>query len=301
MHAASVRLLPVRVPVGLRVVVKAASEARVVPPGVIVPLGPGESGSRGEEREAWGGGSRTTALCYTAARSRRVVTTLLLGAGSPSGVLTLRRPVGAYPWAEWPHPKPKFRPHLRLQIWRNRPQAHLRAAMPFPDQEEEGPTPGAAPRPVLNAPPPNNASGNCQEGLFIFVLQTGTPTSAAAQGPKHKRSCRINTTDVRAEASNPPYRRASYQPVPVSVVFFPVRIVFRIIPIPPVTGAGVPESGAIVVSVPAARICERGINSLLQQAKQDTPPALARETTPPQTEGRLEDLRGTELSSPKSA
>lgn len=148
-HAASVRLLPVRVPVGLRVVVKTASEARVVPPGVIVPLGPGQSRSRGEEREVWGGGSRTTALCYTAARSRRVVATLLLGAGSPSGVLTLRRPVGAYPWAEWPHPKPKFRPHLRLQIWRNRPQAHLRAAMPFPARKRRG---------RLLAPPPGQFS-----------------------------------------------------------------------------------------------------------------------------------------------
>ena len=187
MHAASVRLLPVRVPVGLRVVVKTASEARVVPPGVIIPLGPGENGSRGEEREAWGGGSRTTALCYTAVRSRRVVTTLLLGAGSPAGVLTLRRPVGAYPWAEWPHPKPKSRPRLRLQIWRHRPQAHLRAAMPFPDQEEEGPSPGAAPRPVLNAPHPTTQAGTARRACSSLSFR---------QGPQRQRLLRVPSTSV---------------------------------------------------------------------------------------------------------
>lgn len=39
-HAVPVRLLPVRVPAGLGVVVEAPREAGVVPPGVIILIGP---------------------------------------------------------------------------------------------------------------------------------------------------------------------------------------------------------------------------------------------------------------------
>lgn len=53
-HAAPVRLFPVRVPVGLGVIVKTAGEARVVPPGVVVPLGPGGSRDGGEEKGSVG-------------------------------------------------------------------------------------------------------------------------------------------------------------------------------------------------------------------------------------------------------
>lgn len=131
------------------------------------------------------------ALCYVAVSSCHVITTPLPGAGSPSGVLTLRRPVGAYPRGRGCIPDPNSDSTFAFRFGERGPKGtcvwpHLSRTRKRRGQLP-APPPGQYP-----LPPPNSGSRNCQEGQFILVLQTGTPMAAAHQDPKHKRSFLIN-------------------------------------------------------------------------------------------------------------
>ena len=105
MLAPPVRLLPIRVPVGLRLVVKTPGEAGVVPPVVVVFLRPGEAAGQRPGSGRGPPGPRLT--CHTAVSPSR---------SPPPRVLTLRTAlVRAHPRVESLHPQAKFRPRLRLE------------------------------------------------------------------------------------------------------------------------------------------------------------------------------------------
>lgn len=65
-------------------------------------------------------------------------------------------------------------------------------------------------------------------------------------------------------------QKARHQPVTISMVFSPVGLVLGFVPIPPVVGAGIPDSGAVVVPIPAAWVCKQEVPGSIQHAR-DTP------------------------------
>lgn len=154
-HAAPVRLFPIRIPVGLGVVVKTAREARVVPPGVIVPLGPAGTRDRGKERGQWVGDARMTALCHPIANTM---------SSPPVGIVTLKRPVRPYPRESGHIPSPSSDPCL--QIWRNILQVHAACSRASPRPKKRR---SRLPAPVLRPVPlPTAQVGTASRAWFSF-------------------------------------------------------------------------------------------------------------------------------------